>query len=57
MSLGQANTFRDYLSQNEDVQKEISSALVTESSKVSAIAAKHGFTCSSEEGEQAWDAA
>tara|TARA_B100001059_G_scaffold59402_1_gene54837 strand:- start:354 stop:527 length:174 start_codon:yes stop_codon:yes gene_type:complete len=57
MSLGQANTFRDYVSQNEDVQKEIGSALVTESSKVSAKVAKHGFTCTSEECEQAWDAA
>ena len=57
MSLDQANAFRDYVSQNEDVQKEIRSALMTESAKVSEIAAKHGFTFTSEEGEQAWDAA
>ena len=57
MSLDQAHAFRDYVSQNEDVQKEIRSALMTESAKVSEIAAKHGFTFSSEEGQQAWDAA
>ena len=57
MSLEQANAFRDYVSQNEDVQKVIRSALMTESAKVSEIAAKHGFTFTSEEGEQAWDAA
>ena len=57
MSLEQAHAFRDYVSQNEDVQKEIRSALMTESAKVSEIAAKHGFTFSSEEGQQAWDAA
>ena len=57
MSLDQANAFRDYVSQNEDVQKEIRSALMTESAKVSEIAAKHGFTFTSEEGQQAWDAA
>ena len=57
MSLEQAHAFRDYVSQNEDVQKEIRSALMTKSAKVSEIAAKHGFTFSSEEGQQAWDAA
>ena len=57
MSLDQANAFRDYVSQNEDAQKEIRSALITESAKVSEIAAKHGFSFTSEEGEQAWDAA
>ena len=56
MSLDQANAFRDYVSQNEDVQREIRSALMTESAKVSEIAAKHGFTFTSEEGQQAWDA-
>ena len=55
MSLDQANAFRDYVSQNEDVQKEIRSALMTESAKVSEIAAKHGFTFTSEEGQEAWD--
>ncbi len=57
MSLDQANAFRDYVSENEDVQKEIRSALMTESAKVSEIAAKHGFTFTSEEGQQTWDAA
>ena len=57
MSLDQANAFRDYVSQNEDVQKEIRSGLMTESAKVSEIASKHGFTFSSEEGQEAWDAA
>ena len=57
MSLDQAHTFRDYVSQNEDVQKEIRSALMTESAKVSEIAAKHGFTFTSEEGQQAWESA
>ena len=57
MSLDQANAFRDYVSQNEDVQREIRSALMTESAKVSEIAAKHGFSFTSEEGQQAWDAA
>ena len=57
MSFDQANAFRDYVSQNEDVQKEIRSALMTESAKVSEIASKHGFTFSSEEGQEAWDAA
>ena len=57
MSLDQANAFRDYVSQNEDVQKEIRSALMTESAKVSEIAAKHGFTFTSEEGQQAWESA
>ena len=57
MSLDQANAFRDYVSQNEDVQKEIRSALMTESAKVSEIAAKHGFTFTSEEAEQAWETA
>ena len=57
MSLDQANAFRDYVSQNEDIQKEIRSALMTESAKVSEIAAKHGFSFTSEDGQQAWDAA
>ena len=57
MSLEQANAFRDYVSENEDVQKEIRSALMTESAKVSEIAAKHGFSFTSEEGEQAWETA
>jgi len=57
MSVDQANAFRDYVSRNEDVQKEIRSALMTESAKVSEIASKHGFTFTSEEGQQAWDAA
>ena len=56
MSLEQANAFRDYVSQNQDVQREIRSALTTESAKVSEIAAKHGFTFTSDEGQQAWDA-
>ena len=56
MSLDQANAFRDYVSQNEDVQREIRSALMTESAKVSEIAAKHGFSFTSEEGQRAWDA-
>ena len=57
MSLDQAHAFRDYVSQNEDVQKEIRSALIAESATVSEIAAKHGFTFTSEEGQEAWDAA
>ena len=57
MSLDQAHAFRDYVSQKEDVQKEIRSALMTESAKVSEIAAKHGFSFTSEEGEQAWETA
>ena len=57
MSLDQANAFRDYVGQNEDVQREIRSALMTESTKVSEIAAKHGFTFTSEEGQQAWETA
>ena len=57
MSLDQANAFRDYVAQNEDVQREIRSALMTESAKVSEIAAKHGFSFTSEEGEQAWETA
>ena len=57
MSLDQANAFRDYVAQNEDVQKEIRSALMTESAKISEIAAKHGFSFTSEEGEQAWESA
>ena len=57
MSLDQAHAFRDYVSQNEDLQKEIRSALMTESAKVSEIASKHGFTFTSEEGQEAWDAA
>ena len=57
MSLDQAHAFRDYVAQNEDVQKEIRSALMTESAKVSEIAAKHGFTFTSEEGQEAWESA
>ena len=57
MSLDQANAFREYVSQNEDVQKEIRSALMTESATVSEIASKHGFTFTSEEAEQAWETA
>ena len=57
MSLDQANAFRDYVAQNDDVQREIRSALMTESAKVSEIAAKHGFTFTSEEAEQAWETA
>ena len=56
MSLDQANAFRDYVKQNDDVQREIRSALMTESAKVSEIAAKHGLSYTSEEGEQACDA-
>ena len=44
MSLDQANAFRDYVAQNDDVQREIRSALMTESAKASKIAAKPGFT-------------
>ena len=57
MSLEQANAFRDFVSQNEDVQREIRSALMTESAKVSEIASKHGFTFTSEEGQEAWETA
>ena len=57
MFLYEAHAFRDYVSQNKDVQKEIRSALMTESAKVSEIASRHGFTFTSEEGQQAWDAA
>ena len=57
MSLDQASAFRDFVSQNEDVQREIRSALMTESAKVSEIASKHGFTFTSEEGQQAWETA
>ena len=57
MSLDRANAFRDFVSQNADVQKEIRSALMTESAKVSEIASKHGFTFTSEEGQQAWETA
>ena len=57
MSLDQAHAFRDYVAQNEGVQKEIRSALMTESATVSEIASKHGFTFTSEEGQEAWDAA
>ena len=39
------------------MQKEIRSALMTESAKVSEIAAKHGFSFTSEEGEQTWESA
>ena len=57
MSLDQANAFRDYVAQHDDVQREIRSALMTESAKISEIAAKHGFSFTSEEGEQAWESA
>ena len=57
MSLDQANAFRDYVAQNDDVQKEIRSALMTERAKVSEIAAKHGFSFTSEQGEQTWESA
>ena len=57
MSLDQANAFRDYVAQNDDVQRELRSALMTESAKVSEIAANHGFTFTSEEGQQAWETA
>ena len=57
MSLDQANAFRDYVAQNDDVQRELRSALMTESAKVSEIAAKHGFSFTSEEGQQAWETA
>ena len=57
MSLDQAHAFRDYVAQNDVVQKEIRSASMTESAKISEIAAKHGFTFTSEEGQEAWDAA
>ena len=49
MSLDQAHAFRDCVAQNKDVQKEIGSALMTESAKVSEIAAKHGLRFTSEE--------
>ena len=39
------------------MQREIRSALMTESAKVCEIAAKHGFTFTSEEGQQAWESA
>ena len=54
MSVDQANASRDYVAQNDDVQREIRSALMTESARVSEIAAKHGFSFSSAEGEEAW---
>ena len=58
--MGKIQKGLEYLSQQlgkaEDVQKEIRSALMTESAKVSEIAAKHGFSFTSEEGQQAWDA-
>ena len=57
MSLDQANAFRDYVAQNDEVQREIRSTLMTESAKVSEIASKHGFTFTSEEGQQAWETA
>ena len=57
MSLDQANAFRDYVSQNEDVQKEIRSALMTESAKVSETVSGKGITFTSEEGQQAWESA
>ena len=43
------------MAQNDDVQREIRSALMTESAKVSEIAAKHGFSFTSEEGQEAWE--
>ena len=57
MSSDQANAFRDFVSQNEDVQKEIRSALMTERARVSEIAAKHGFTFTSDKAEKAWETA
>ena len=57
MPIDQANAFRDYVEQNGDVQREIRSALMTESAKVSEIAAEHGFSFTSEEAEQAWETA
>ena len=54
MSVDQANAFRDYVAQNDEVQREIRSALMTESAKVSEIAAKHGFSFTSDEAERAW---
>ena len=57
MSLDQANAFRDYVSQNEDVQTEIRSALATDDTKICEIAAKHGFNFTSDEAEQAWETA
>ena len=57
MSLDQANAFRDHVAQNDEVQREIRSALMTESAKISEIAAKHGFSFTSEEGKQAWESA
>ncbi len=57
MSLDQANAFRDYVAQNDDVQRDIRSALMTESAKISEIAAKHGFNFTSDEAEKAWDTA
>ena len=56
MSLDQAKAFRDYVAQNDEVQREIRSALMKENAKISEIAAKRGFTFTSEEGQQAWDA-
>ena len=57
MSLEQANAFRDSVAQNTDVQRETSSALMRENAKFSEIAAKHGFSFTSDEGQQAWESA
>ena len=57
MSLEQAHAFRDYVAQNAEVQREISSALMREGAKISEIAANHGFSFTSLEGEQAWESA
>ena len=57
MPLDQAHAFRAFVAQSDDVQREIRSALMTESAKVSEIASKHGFTFTSEEGQQAWETA
>ena len=45
MPIDQANAFRDYVAQNDDVQREIRSALMTESAKVSEIAAASRTEC------------
>ena len=57
MSLDQANAFRADVDKNIEVPRAIRSALMTESAKVSEIAAKHGFSFTSEEGQQAWETA
>ena len=60
---GESNVFRSsecvqgLCVSKQDVQKEIRSALMTESAKVSEIAAKHGFSFTSDEAEQAWETA